>query len=99
MSYITVQLQDSYGSLSLHFRCNNPKYLTHISQFYTEKDKRILFISGLKYEYMKNKWDERKIYLYTKEDFNRYIQMWKLLYPKIKYIHNKNEVIEFFEGK
>jgi hypothetical protein len=99
---IEMYLRDNLDKICLYL--DFEVYDTYlVSYIYSEpiynKAERLLFISGLKY---KNYYDPLilcVIFLYTKDDFDKYMQMWKLLYPKTKSIHNKNEVIKFFENK
>jgi hypothetical protein len=95
---ITVQVKDVYIKRKFEWKfIKYNKYLT-LDYVFNKYDERILFISGLKYEYMKNEWNDFKVYIHNIKEYEKCIQILRLIYKKYIFTYNRNEVINFFEG-
>jgi hypothetical protein len=104
---ITVRVIDSFETLNYNNVWDFEEYYYphHLINYHyidireINKMERLLFISGLKYNIKRYIFNDVEIYMFNMKEFDKYIQILKMLYGKdTKFKYKRDEVINFFEG-
>jgi hypothetical protein len=100
-SILVVHIDYKYDTDFWFEKIIKPKHLINEHSFFNqEKNKleRLLFISNLKYTiiHIFSITFDIMVYLYNLKDFNRYLEILKIINPENKYTYDKEEFREFF---
>jgi hypothetical protein len=98
---MNIDVQGIDKQFNYKFKYIVTKHITYLTLEYvfTKVNERILFISGLKYKCHNTYPDYFKVYIHNIKEYEKCIRILQLINKNCIYIYNKDEVINFFEGK